>query len=333
MQLNRIFAARILIVLALVLACPEAAHARTSDEEDARRLFAQGNRLRKRGDHEGALIKFRAAYRLLPSFKIDLNIAFTLYDLRRHAGAAEAFARFLRKGARKSPPRIVKLARARLRKLRRLVASVRVDCTVAGAMVTINGRRRGATPLPAEVYVAPGTHRLQVAREGYVPISLTLELSAGEHVERAVELQLEPRPQAPRAAVEAPAEDPILVQQHRRKSTIGYIFLGTGLALAAAGGFAIGLGVSSGSDAHDAYNAESSKANGNSAVIAGHREDVESARALVITGDVLLGVGLVAIGVSIYQLVTRPKLRELGTPSVSVAPTRGGAALIVGGCF
>ncbi len=331
MVLRRTTAAQILLALALLLVLPGAAHATPRDE--ARRLFAQGNKLRKRGDHEGALLKFRAAYRLVPSFKIDLNIAFTLYDLRRHAGAAEAFSRFLRKGAGKSPPRMVRLARARLRKLRRLVASVRVDCTVAGAAVTINGRKRGVTPLPTEVYVSPGTTLLEVARAGYKPLSLTLELSGGEHVERAVELRLQPRKSAPRRAVEQPVEDPILVQQHKRKSTIGYIFLGTGLALAAAGGFVIGLGVASGSDAHDAYNAESSKQGGNPAVIAGHREDVESARTLVITGDVLVGAGLVAIGVSIYQLVTRPKLQERGTPSVSLAPTRGGAALTVGGSF
>ena len=174
-----------------------------------------------------------------------------------------------------------------------------------------------------------------VSRKGYVPLALSLKMAAGEHRQRAVELQPQMRPVS-LDAVEEPAqedpilqqEDPILLQQHRRKTTVGYITLGTGLALAAAGGFMIGLGVTSGSEAHDAYTIESSKPNGNSAIIAGHREDVESARSLVLAGDVL-----VALGVSIYQFVTRPAIRERGTPAMSVVPAPGGAALLVVGQF
>ena len=321
----------ILLALMFVLFHPAPVRAQ-SPREQARILFGQGNALRKAGDHEGALRKFRAAYRLLPSFKIDLNIAFTLYDLKRNAGAAASFARFLRRGAGNSPRKMVRLARARLRQLRLKVASVRLRCPVSGATVTVDGRRRGITPLPAEVYLEPGRHRLALALEGYVPASLGLELTAGEHVERTVELEPRAKP-VPRDAVEPTPEDPIILQQHRRKTTVGYITLGTGLALAAAGGFMIGLGATSGSQAHDAYTAESSKPDGNSAIIAGHREDVESARSLVIAGDVLVGVGLVAIGVSVYQFVTRPQLREQGTPSLSLAPAPGGAALLLGGRF
>ena len=326
-----------LLALALCASAPVRAQ---SAREQARNLFGQGNKLRKAGDHEGALIKFRAAYRLLPSFKIDLNIAFTLYDLKRNAGAAASFARFLRRGAGESPRKMVRLARLRLRQLRRKVASVRLRCTVTGAVVTVDGRRRGITPLAGELYLEPGSHRMVVSRKGYVPLALSLKMAAGEHRQRAVELQPQMRPVS-LDAVEEPAqedpilqqEDPILLQQHRRKTTVGYITLGTGLALAAAGGFMIGLGVTSGSEAHDAYTIESSKPNGNSAIIAGHREDVESARSLVLAGDVLVGVGLVALGVSIYQFVTRPRIRERGTPAMSVVPAPGGAALLVVGQF
>ncbi len=303
-----------------------------SPQEQAGILFKQGNKLRKAGKHERALKKFRAAYRIFPSFKIDLNIALSLYDLKRYPGAAASFDRFLRRGEGKSPPRMVRLARSRLRQLRRKVASVRIECDLVGVLVSVDGRRRGVTPLPADLYLEPGSHRVELAKEGYTPLSLSLDLRPGEHQSQAVELQPQAVP-AQRDVVPPPREDPILVQQHRRKSTIGYIFLGTGLAMAAAGGLVIGLGATSGADAHGAYTTESSKPNGNSAVIAGHREDVEGARSLVIAGDVLLGVGLVAVGVSIYQFVTRPSLSEQGAPSVSVAPAPGGAALMVGGQF
>ena len=319
------------ILLLLALGVPAAAQAQTPRER-ARILFGQGNKLRKAGNHERALEKFRAAYQLLPSFKIDLNIAFTLYDLKRNAGAATSFARFLRRGAAQSPSRMVRLARARLRELRRVVASVRFDCNVRGAVVQMDGQRLGTTPLPGEVYMAPGRHRFKVTSEDHLSWSLTSELAAGDHRSQLVELQPLPPRGFDTLPMTAP-EDPILLQQHRRKTTIGYIFLGSGLALAAAGGFMIGLGVSSGSDAHDAYNAESSKPNNNSAIIEGHREDVESARSLVIAGDVLVGIGLAALGVSIYQLVTRPRIQEQGTPAVSVAPAPGGAALLLGGRF
>lgn len=321
----------------LLLAEPSVALAR-SPKQRAQALFAQGNRLRKAGNHEGALQRFRAAYKLFPSFKIDLNIAFALYDLKRNPEAAVSFSRFLREGARRSPRRIVRLARSRLVELRRKVASIRLRCSRDGAAVLVDGRRRGTTPLPAEVYLEPGRHRIELVLHGYQTLVLNLDLPAGEHPEQTVELVRE-KQQRPdeRPDVEpdpAPAADPIVMERYQRKTTVAYITLGTGLALAATAGIMIGLGISSGTAAHDQYVQESRKLDGNSAVIAGHREDVENARSMVIAGDVLAGVAAVSLGFSIYQFLTRPRLEDRQTsPTITVAPSPGGAALLLNGRF
>ena len=337
----------------------------------ARVLFDEGNRLRASRDHVAALAKFREAYRLAPSYKIDLNMGLTLLDLGRRAEAAVVLERFLHRGAHRSPSYIVTVAHRRLARLKKRLASVRIQCPVSGAIVMINGQDRGRTPLHEAVYFevagVPITFDITVGRRGYYPLTLKRVLRPGRHVD--LEVVLRPRPKVPGARVQmdlgsrlgkgpavpdaseqmelddslgpwptradVEAGDPILVQQRQRKTLWGYALLGTGLACVVTAGVLYGVGVSSGDEAHDQYQA--STASTDQSTIDVHREDVEAARAKVAAGNVLLGVAAVAAGISIYLLVTRPSTNHdpvaSRPPGVGVMPVRGGAAFSFGGQF
>lgn len=68
-------------------------------------------------------------------------------------------------------------------------------------------------------------------------------------------------------------------------------------------------------------------------------EDVDSARTKLIIADISLGVGVVALGVATYMLLTRPKVdasvKTTGGPNIrfTAGPVAGGAAAGLGGTF
>ncbi len=106
----------------------------------------------------------------------------------RRAEAAAHFERFLA-SASGAPPAIVSAARARLARLRHGLASLRVECLVAGAVISVDGKDVGRTPMDLPHYVEPGSHRVKVSREGFVLSAKTVELQPGEHTTQNVRLR------------------------------------------------------------------------------------------------------------------------------------------------
>ncbi len=355
----------LLTVAGLLISAPARA-----DRQVARELFLEGNRLRAGGDHAAALAKYRAAYRQVRSYKIDLNMGLTLMDLGRKAEAAVTLERFLRRGASRSPGYIVRLAHKRLAHLKRSLASVRIQCTVAGAAVLVNGRLRGRTPLYEPLYFSVGgvpmTLDIRIHRRGYLSRTFRRVLRPGRHVELEVRMrpgrlpgardqldltpdlgrdvpdareQLEldddlgPWPAREQMEVDLDAGDPIAVTERRRKTIWGFALLGTGLALAVTAGVLYGVGVSDGDEAHALYSQATAQTD--QSVIDGHRNDVLAARSKVAAGSALLGVGVVAAGVAVYLLVTRPEApgRYASRPALGITPLAGGAAISLGGRF
>ena len=315
-----------------------------SNKARARKLFQDGNRLLQRGLYLDALGKYKKARALFPSAKIDLNISSTLDALGRRPEAATYLARFLMQKGDASG-KMVKRARAFFVVLKKKVASVELTCPEAGATVKVNGKVKGTTPLAVPIFLEPGEHRLLVTKGVTGKFEKTLRLAAGQHLEvdaplvperapPASQPQTAPPPPAPPASV-APAEphqdDPIDSAKSRRVRTIlAYTTLGLGVALAGGAAVLYGLGLSKGNEAHDAYGAASEQVE-----IDRHYEDVEAARGMVVTGHVLAGAAVAALGVSIYAFVTRPadpKAQKPTGPGVSIQPG-GGLAITLTGQF
>lgn len=356
----------VLLLVSVTLAGPAASG--ESKRQQATALYKAGNQLYSKGDYAAALVRFREAYALFPSYKIDYNIAVSLEALGRHAEAAEGYERFLKQGKARSPRSIRRTARSSLAALRKRLASLALSCTVAGARVKIGQREVGQTPLLHRIYLRPGKYRLVVGKPGYQPFFFDLAPRAGERRElqvllRETAIKPQPAPPAPaptpapepapasqpaRAAPEQvkPAPAPVaavqtrpddsLARQHRTKTIWGYATLGVGLALAVSAAVTYGVGASQGAEAQDSYlQATELRPVASEEQIVSVERDKEAARTKIVVGHLLAGTAAVALGLSIYQFLTRPLLArpQASSAGVSLVPTAGGASLSLSGSF
>ena len=139
--------------------------------QQARVLFKQANKLVRQQDYPGALARYRAAYKLHPSYKIDVNIADTLFAMgpAHHAEAAQRYELYLQRVGVEVTEALKAPARKRLSGLMKQLASLRLRCPVHGASVMVGGAQAGRLPLPTRIYLTPGSHQLRVAAQGYAP--------------------------------------------------------------------------------------------------------------------------------------------------------------------
>ena len=285
-----------------------------SAKEQARALFKKGNERYDKGDYEAALKLYLKARVLYPSHKIDLNIGGALEKLGRHNEEAAHIDSYLRKAGKEEPETRVRRARRRLEEPKIKLASVLVSCLVRGALVELDGKPQGRTPLDARIYLKPGTHLFVLRKEDYHSDTRELVLTAGEHVKLDVSMRPLPgvagtQPASQSTSRPVPAtrtqlagtSDITLMKRHRTKTIWAYSALATGLALAATAGVLYGVGRSLGDEAHEQYmNAPSQPQ------MDLHWEDVEAANTKITIGHVCLGTAVAALGLSLYQFITRP---------------------------
>jgi serine/threonine-protein kinase len=93
---------------------------------------------------------------------------------------------YLLKMSRPAPASSAAAARA-AESATRLVA---LDSDPAGARVVLEGKLLGETPLT--VQLAPGSHAVEVAKEGFLPETLSLTIAAGETENRRFRITLKP---------------------------------------------------------------------------------------------------------------------------------------------
>ena len=72
------------------------------------------------------------------------------------------------------------------------MAQLVITAAVPGAEVMVNGKRVGATPLPASVAVPPGKVSVELQRAGYVTSTQTIALDEGAHGELTFALEEDP---------------------------------------------------------------------------------------------------------------------------------------------
>ena len=186
----------LLVFMAVTLASGlPAALADAPDKSRAEALLKQGNTLYDRADYRGALAKFKQASALFPTPEIELNIGLTQERLQDLPAAASHFESFLGQVDSEGNAARIRGIQHKLEVLRKKLGSLTVACAVRGAVVTVDARIAGSTPLNHRLYVTPGSHTLAVSATGKRSFKEVLEWSAGQH--RVLEVKL--RPLAPEA--------------------------------------------------------------------------------------------------------------------------------------
>ncbi|WP_169927591.1 PEGA domain-containing protein [Labilithrix luteola] len=169
-----------------------------ADAKAARKLFDVAKARYDASDYAGALVQFHEANRLEPSPQVQRFIGFCLDRLGKLAPALEAYESFLA-SAPASMQKEVDETAARVAVLKAIPGKVRVETTLLGGMVSVDGRDVG--PLPQEdLELSPGKHEVRITIAGYPPIVRELDVPHVAKITLRVPLA------APEMASPAPVE-------------------------------------------------------------------------------------------------------------------------------
>lgn len=276
--------------------------------QDARELFARGQEQYALGHYESAIDAWEAAYALDPRPALQYNLAQAYGRLGRVEDEQRALTAYvegaLAAGASPDDDQMVS-ARARLVAIRDRIRRTGVQLTGMpdGAEVTVDGQSVEVTN-GESVPLAPGSHRIVVAAEGYEDYSYSVVVRAGETM--VVPVMLE-RERDRGAGEESSSGSPL--------RTVGIVGLSVGGAAIVTGGL---LGIVALKKSDGVYDGTS---------------DADSARSMALGSDVALGVGgaIAATGL-VLVLVGRPDDDE---PAALVVPrvSRDSAEIVVFGRF
>ncbi|MCP4447648.1 MAG: PEGA domain-containing protein [Myxococcales bacterium] len=185
-------------VLVLVLA-PSSAHA--EDKAKAVRLLGKGDKLLAKGDrymeqdnpvkgmgaYEEALGLYKQAYEHFNSPKIFFPIARAEHRLGRHMEAMEHYQAMLR-GSDDPKPELVAEVHKAIAEVHKELVALDLIVEQAGAVVSIDGKDIGRTPLDGLHYMTPGEHKYMVTLDGHSPEEGVLDLTPGKVESRRIRL-------------------------------------------------------------------------------------------------------------------------------------------------
>lgn len=292
-------------------------------EEEARVHFEQGIALFEDGKFEQAAIAFERAYEIAPSFKILWNIGQVENELGHFAAAFDAYTRYLAEGEGRIPVSRAAKARKEIKRLEALVGKIRVDSEVGGALIFIDGRKQGATPLDEPVFVDLGEHEVVAKTGGDMIHRELVKVAGGEEV--VVEIKAGVSKIEPVGGDEG--EEGSEGDSDGPKRVWTWVALGVGGAALAAGGAIGGVVMSKASDLEDDCPDKQCDTEA--------WKEVGKAENLAMTSNILFGVGAAAVVAGVVLFFVEPGGDDEEDPAVSLAPTIGpqGAGLSLGGRF
>lgn len=190
MTSNRISLVAAACVLAMAIAAPALADKSPSekDKATASARFKKAVELYKAGDVRAALIEFRRAYKLAPTYHLLFNIGQASAELRDYVDAYNSFTQYLDDGGDKISDKRRAMVERELERLKGYLARLQVSVSVEGAEITIDGVDSGVSPLAEPLLVSAGRRKVAVSREGYARWERSIDL-AGED-ERTIEVNL-----------------------------------------------------------------------------------------------------------------------------------------------
>lgn len=311
---------RCCLVVALVgLATPASANPRAlgaGAPEAAEQRYQIGLQMYRAGRFAEAAREFRVALTMVPdSARLAYNLARSLERSDQLEAAIEHYQLYLRLSPRADDKASVDATIAALqRTLAEQDGTLALTTSPAGAVVTLDGKSLGLTPLSKAV--RPGRHTLAVTLAAHAPVEQAVEVKAGETTQLALVLTPDPASAPPPAAMDTTAPDPA----PGWRPIAGWSAVGVGVAL-------VGMGVAFNVAANDTVDEAATLRRGDEAEHATLGDDLDQQKALMYVGYGL-GAALVAGGVAVL-LWPEGDAGEAPAASLSVGP----GAVFVGGVF
>ncbi|AKT41415.1 PEGA domain-containing protein [Chondromyces crocatus] len=334
----------VLLCLALPLVTPTSAMAQGATvaqptkamKDEAATRFKKGLELFKEADYVAALVEFRRAYELVPSWQVLYNIGQVQYQLQDYANSLQSLERYLAEGGRQVPATRRSEVENDLQTLKGRIAFVEITVNVPDAEIVVDDTLVGTSPLGKALTVNAGRRRVGVSREGYQPQTRVVEVASGDTAKASFELlergAATPATPAPGADSEgdgdassgrARATAQVDGNSSSRVPWIGWGITG-GLAAGAAVFGVLALGASS--DLQDLRGTRGVSAADLSAASS-------KATTMSVVTDALAGAALIAGGVSLYFTLRTPPSDSAGnarasSPGLQLGISPRGAQLV-----
>lgn len=283
----------------------------TADDRQAHQHFSLGVRLYSEGDFGPALAQFQRAYALKPHFRVLYNIAQCKFELRDYVEARATLRRYLAEGgeAMLDAERRARIE-ADVADLGRRIAHLEIHSNVRGAVVYVDGRKVGTTPLWHALELSEGQRSVSVESGARGTKQRSLLLVGGERQTLTVDFELiapatssSLRASQPRSALPSPASG----------LGAGFWVAGVGAAL-----FAGGAGVTGylALRAQRERRADLERPGVSAAELESGTQRIQT---FAMTSDALLGSAIICAGVATTLLVVHGTETR---PTVAVGPGR-----------
>lgn len=187
-----------LTIMIAIAGTAAVAHAQPTPEQQAKRLFFDGNRKLRSGKYKDAAESYRKAYAKVANPKILHNLAVTYALLGRNVDAAKTYEKYLRDPRR--DPHKVGVVEKRLRELDQKVAKLSVQVDEKAVAIYVDGERFAGGK--QSLRVEPGVHTITANKTGFRTSRVEVTVSAGDT--RAVQFQMV---RATKSAVKEPTTE------------------------------------------------------------------------------------------------------------------------------
>jgi hypothetical protein len=319
------------ISLALIAPAALGAEPTASDRATARTLAQEGQHALETKNYTMAIDKFSRADALVHAPTLLLGLARSQVGSTKLVEAQENYNRIIREGVAANAPKSWSKA---VDDANKEVGAISpripwVTITVLGPSspeVVIDSMPVPHASLGVRRAINPGTHKVKVSAEGYLPQEKMIVLTEGQSLQ--VNLELEQAPQEaplPEKKVAAAAVDTGTSSSSGEwRRTVAYVAFGVGGASLIVGGVAGGLAIAKHSQLADACpNPEFCDPSHQAAIDTYHR--------LGTIADVGFIVGGIGVAAGVVLLVTQPK--ETATTGTKWTPYIGLGSAGVSGVF
>jgi PEGA domain len=274
---------------------------------EARAHYNRGLALYYDGDYKLALIEIQRSYEMSHNWRILYNLGQVNLQLNHYADAMAALEKYVREGGNDVPQQHRADVDKQLAALRDRTAHITITTNIPGVEIAIDDAVVGMTPLPPNLLVDAGSHRVTATKADYRLATKSVTLVGME--QQNVTLTLTKEGIAWRPAEAPPAN---------------YVWVGWATTGAlAAGAIATGL------LAYNANNEVNSLRKQTGLTTNEIPSEETTVKAWGIASDVLTGAAVVAGGVSLY--FTLRKTKEAPKPSTTVGV--GPGSVVVQGSF
>ena len=147
--------------------------------EEAQRHYTRGIELFKNSIYDAALVEFKRAYEIAPSYKIQYNIGQVSRQLDDYASAVIAYRQYLSEGGVNISAARQAEVKAELERIEQWVGRIEVASSSPDAEIVIDDVVVGRTPL-STMFVNAGRRRVTATLPGHPSLSRIVDLAGGE---------------------------------------------------------------------------------------------------------------------------------------------------------